>query len=119
MKLFTRLSFLFFGLIFSYSISAQLSGSLDPNFGNNGRVQFDVGGSETETLTGALIQEDAKIIVTGMTGFGSGSIIAARYFPNGSIDPSFGNNGMITTNPGSGLFYAWDLAFSSLLFWKR
>jgi len=76
-------------------------GTLNNNFGTNGRVKIDFANSE-DFLTSLAVQSDGKIISTGYTGTGGNRDIAlARLKPEGSIDSTFGVNGKVTTNIGS------------------
>jgi uncharacterized delta-60 repeat protein len=65
----------------------------DGSFGENGLVTLDFGASEiVERLA---ILGDGRILAVGRSGFGgyTGSIVAARFHPDGSIDPTFGSQG--------------------------
>lgn len=83
----------FFGLA-----RLNADGSLDASFGTNGRVLTSFG-----TFAGArtgLLQPDGRIVAVGWVG--SSNIAAARYNPDGSLDPTFGGDGTVTvTVPGS------------------
>jgi uncharacterized delta-60 repeat protein len=75
-------------------------GSIDNNFGNNGKVVTDIGNSEDARAV--VLQDDGKIIVAGNTKVVSGSetqsqIAVVRYNADGSLDKSFGNNGIVIT----------------------
>lgn len=82
-------------------------GILDNSFGTNGKVitiidiQFASGGSITlkwlyDSGIKILIQTDGKIIATGFSAdFGTRTTTLARYNPDGSIDTSFGTNGIV------------------------
>jgi uncharacterized delta-60 repeat protein len=74
------------------------TGTLDGNFGTGGVVTFN--NSDEEVGYDLEIQPDHKIVIGGTSGLSfSGPRPAAlwRYLPNGSPDPSFGNNGFDTT----------------------
>lgn len=77
------------------------AGSLDPTFGVGGVVLTDFGNT-ADTGTATAIQRDGKIIVVGSSDqSGTGLDFAlARYNPNGSLDPSFGIGGKVTTDFG-------------------
>jgi uncharacterized delta-60 repeat protein len=64
-------------------------GALDPSFGIDGRTLTEVGGDVA--VRGASIQEDGKILVTGTA---DGAEAAARYDTDGSLDPTFGSEGI-------------------------
>jgi uncharacterized delta-60 repeat protein len=79
------------------------SGRLDRTFGNDGKVTTEIGSPcEEDTHISALaIQPDGKIVVAGSghpDGAGSGStFVVARYDSEGALDPTFGENGVVTT----------------------
>ena len=76
------------------------SGALDPSFGSEGTVITDFGAEET--VTALAIQPDGKIVVAGFSensvSFSISDIALARYLPNGTLDSSFGGDGMVTTD---------------------
>ena len=82
-------------------------GTLDPSFGNHGRVGTDFPGLAA-VPSSVVIQPDGKIVVAGgafplFTFLGDFKIV--RYNPNGSLDASFGNGGIVTTSfPGQGSY---------------
>jgi uncharacterized delta-60 repeat protein len=76
-------------------MSGLPAGALDPSFGVGGivRTAFAVGG---ETANAIALQSDRKIVVVGGQGTLSGaSWVVARYNPDGSLDPTFGNGGEV------------------------
>jgi uncharacterized delta-60 repeat protein len=84
-KFILRCSFIFF----SISAAAQTQpGSLDENFGIQGKIITDVGGVSNSTIK---MQADGKIIVAGT----SDSIFLVRYNASGLLDSSFGKNGLV------------------------
>jgi uncharacterized delta-60 repeat protein len=74
--------------------------TLDTTFGVGGLVSTDIGVATTERGSGAAIQSDGKIIVAGQTFPGSAGLDFAlvRYNPDGSLDPTFGSSGKVTTD---------------------
>jgi len=86
-------------------------GTLDETFGNGGKVQTDFPGLAA-VASSVLIQPDGKIVVAGgafdLFPF-QGDFKVARYNPDGSLDPSFGNAGIVTTRFTNGS-YAYALA---------
>jgi uncharacterized delta-60 repeat protein len=77
------------------------SGTLDLSFGTDGKVTTDFAGSGDEA-TAVAVQADRKLIVAGQATINSGSDFAvARYDSNGTLDPSFGTGGKVTTDFGS------------------
>jgi uncharacterized delta-60 repeat protein len=77
-------------------------GSLDNGFGINGMVITPV--SFLSTATALAIQPDGKILVGGT--YHTGDLVniyhiaVARYHPDGSIDSTFGTNGLAMPEPG-------------------
>jgi len=88
--------------VFIFSVVRYLpDGSLDPSFGGDGRVSTELG-------LGAIalsvkVQDDGKIVVAGqrlITGTTS-EMAVVRYLSDGSLDPSFGGDGIVTTMPSA------------------
>jgi uncharacterized delta-60 repeat protein len=75
-------------------------GVLDTSFGNAGVASFDFAGQSSAQAV--AIQPDGRIIAAGGNGGGAGSFALARYNPDGSLDPSFGSFGRVTTVVGLG-----------------
>src|SRR5947208_12176902 len=87
------------------------NGSLDLTFGVGGKVQTDFPGLAA-VASSVVIQPDGKIVVAGgafplFTFLGNFEVV--RYNSNGSLDTSFGNGGIVTTNFPQGS-YAFDVA---------
>lgn len=74
------------------------SGSLDNTFGTNGIVAQDFN-SLNDSIHSVAIQSDGKIVVGGYSGPGF-TWTLARYNSNGSLDTSFGQNGLIRSIQG-------------------
>jgi len=98
-------------LISISSLAFAQAGQLDSTFGTGGivTVNFGVlGDSGRATIGGAAIQFDGKIVVAGGipdgNGHGLSSFAVARFLSNGSLDPTFGKNG-IAAIAGSGGTY--------------
>ncbi len=76
-------------------------GSLDPDFNHDGTVTTAVGSSDDEALSIAL-QPDGKVIAAGYsTSEKDRDFAIVRYSSDGSLDRSFGNEGMVVTPVGS------------------
>jgi uncharacterized delta-60 repeat protein len=75
-------------------------GSLDPSFGGDGRVT--TGSRLGLVAEDVAIQADGKIVAAGHTFFGDGRFALARYAGGGSLDPTFGGDGKVTTDFTSG-----------------
>lgn len=74
---------------------------LDPSFGGDGRVTTDFGSRATSQ--DIAVQPDGRIIVAGKSTARRGDdrdFAAARYLPNGDLDPDFGGDGRVTTDFG-------------------
>jgi uncharacterized delta-60 repeat protein len=84
-------------------------GSADSSFGSNGTVRTQIG-----TGSGAYdvaVQPDGKIVVAGWSDNGTRTSFAlARYKPDGSLDPTFGPGGTVTTPVGPQFDFARALA---------
>ena len=89
-------------------------GTLDTSFGTNGKVTTDIT-YDTDTISSIVLQSDGKIIACGYTNNVEGSytydFALARYNSDGTLDTSFGTNGMVTTDFNSGM----DIIYSIVL----
>jgi len=78
------------------------NGTLDTDFGTNGKVLIDINGSFDEAIV-PLIQPDGSIVVAG-TGGTSGPLgvdsdfAAVRLTSDGDLDSGFGTGGKVRTN---------------------
>ena len=71
------------------------AGALDPSFGSGGLVATDFGKSDDRAFAVAL-QPDGRIVVAGVSNrSGSRDFALARYNTDGSLDLTFGNNGLV------------------------
>ena len=76
-------------------------GTLDPSFGGDGKVTTRVGSGSGAAA--AVLQPDGKIVAVGSASVGGAHRFAlARYRPDGTLDPSFGGDGKVTTRIGGG-----------------
>ena len=78
-------------------------GSIDNNFGINGKVVTPVmHGVITTSIVGLVIQSDGKIIITSGVytdaAYAHEDFALIRYNSDGSLDASFGNNGIVITD---------------------
>jgi len=85
-------------------------GSLDPSFGTSGQVTTSIG--NTATASAGLLQPDGRIVAVGDGGFGGpGTIAAARYNINGTLDLTFGGGtGTLLLSQFPGSFTIGDVA---------
>jgi len=85
-----------FSFFSSNKIMAQAD-TKDPSFGVMGVVKYDF--DDVISIKKMLIQPDNKIIVAGIKGeFPEIDFILARFHQNGSIDSSFGEDGIVLTS---------------------
>ena len=75
-------------------LRSGLDGTPDASFGNGGTVISDFGGNESPATV--AFQTDGKIVIGGSNRDNNGSdFLIARYNPDGSVDGSFGNGGLV------------------------
>lgn len=81
-------------------IRYNTNGSLDSTFGVNGIVTTDINVNSVDYAMSVAVQDDGKLIVAGRTalGFSAFDFALVRYHINGSLDSTFGINGIITTD---------------------
>lgn len=87
-----------------YLMGITSNGVLDASFGTNGVVTY----SNVSFARSLFLQADGKILAatrTGSVGFGM-----IRLNANGSLDASFGNNGVVGTTVTTGNDYSWGIA---------
>lgn len=82
----------------------NVNGTLDASFGTNGNAFVPFGGP-TFGLTTAVLQADGKIVVCGTASnpdlyAGAMALAGVRFNANGSVDNTYGDNGMITAIMG-------------------
>ena len=73
------------------------TGALDPTFGTGGKVMTNIAG-RTDLAFATRLQRDEKIVVTGRVADGGGDppdVGVARYNVDGSLDSTFGTNGIL------------------------
>ena len=79
------------------AVQYNSDGSLDTGFGSNGIVTSDLGNT-TDVGRSVAFQSDGKIILSGTRQgetWDTTDFAAVRYNQNGSIDSSFGTNGVV------------------------
>ena len=82
-------------------------GRLDGSFGVGGKVTADYNGDVNDSLAALALQPDGRLLAVLNSTRG---LIVARYNPNGTPDPTFGNGGAATTDFRGSSFHAADLA---------
>jgi uncharacterized delta-60 repeat protein len=75
-------------------------GSLDTSFDGDGKVRTEIG---TFSVRGhdAIIDPVGRIVVVGSTEPAGGVMTVFRYSPDGSLDPTFDDDGIVTTAIGT------------------
>jgi uncharacterized delta-60 repeat protein len=73
------------------------AGDLDPTFGAGGKVVSSFGPG-FDAASAVAVQPDGRVVIAG-SAF-NGDFLVARYLSNGSLDPSFGTGGLVTTDFG-------------------
>ncbi|WP_319550496.1 delta-60 repeat domain-containing protein [Desulfogranum marinum] len=69
-------------------------GSLDPSFGDQGTVVMQIGRGHDE-ITALAVTPENQIVIAGVAEGTSGSVIVAgRFYDDGSLDASFGEEGV-------------------------
>ena len=87
----------------NYDIAAvryNSDGSLDFSFGNSGISLIELKNA-TDLIIDIAVQPDNKIVAVGYGNNNYRDIAIARYNPNGSLDTSFGVNGIVSTSLGN------------------
>jgi uncharacterized delta-60 repeat protein/gliding motility-associated-like protein len=88
-------------------------GSLDDTFDSDGIVTTAIGSGDDYGYSVA-IQSDGKIVVAGLSFNGSNYDFAlVRYNADGSLDNTFGSNGIVTTVIGSSSDFAYSVAIQN------
>ncbi len=86
------------------ALAQAAPGDLDPSFGTGGKVTTDLGGTDDQIVSMAL-DSQGRIVAAGV-GRAAYDATLARYRPNGSLDPSFGSDGIVTIDFGDGAGFA-------------
>lgn len=71
-------------------------GALDPGFGGDGTVDLGTGEDAGLGGTSVALDSDGRIVVAGFRGNGYGEVIVARFLADGSLDATFGTQGVFT-----------------------
>ena len=70
-------------------------GSVDATLGTNGR-QIVTGAAGHHTVSRAAVRPDGRIVVSGQaSGAHPGTLLLARFTPDGALDPNFGDGGLV------------------------
>ncbi|MBN2351538.1 MAG: hypothetical protein JXD23_03140 [Spirochaetales bacterium] len=88
----------------------ERDGSLDRGFGAGGMTPV-YGGASSQSFNAVAVQTDGRIVTAGYSGTGpDGDFLLMRFLPDGSRDPSFGENGVVLTDFGASADAAFALA---------
>jgi uncharacterized delta-60 repeat protein/uncharacterized repeat protein (TIGR01451 family) len=79
-------------------IRYNTNGSLDTSFGNGGFTRVDFDNGTYDKAEAAALQSDGKIVVVGQSDVIPDYSGLARFNADGSLDTSFGTNGIVTTD---------------------
>jgi uncharacterized delta-60 repeat protein len=93
----------------------NIDGSLDPKFGTGGKV-FSNFGNVTIYGYAEALQSDGKIVAVGDNAGGNNNgdeFSLVRYNSDGSVDTTFGVNGLFAISLGSTANYAHDVAIQT------
>ena len=88
--------------LFGAASAKAAPGDLDPTFSGDGKALTSIGVSSYGN--DVAVQADGKIVVVGGSDAGAGGttrFALTRFMPDGSLDPSFGGDGMVTTDFGN------------------
>lgn len=88
------------------AVALAAPGDLDPGFGGDGTVTTEIG-SYGRAAWAVAIQPDGKVVVGGRAEY---RFALARYTSDGSLDPTFDGDGMVTTQVGGYSESAYDIA---------
>jgi len=94
------------------AIRYNSDGSLDASFGNKGAASFHVGTAGADNVGHSVsLQTDGKIIMAGTATVGGNTVFCVlRFTKDGTIDPTFGTNGVTTTVIGTGSNNCYSMA---------
>ncbi len=96
-------------------VRLESDGSLDNSFGENGLIILDIDNDSEDDSRAIAIQEDQKIVIAGTAGKNnSADFLLVRFLTNGSLDNTFGNNGIVQLDLATDSYdYARSLAIQS------
>lgn len=79
----------------------EVNGALDLSFGTNGKVLTNFG-NVVDWGPALVVQPDGKVVISGICSVSSQNLFCVqRYNDSGSIDPTFGLSGSVTTAMGT------------------
>lgn len=90
--------YLFAAFVIPFHLFSQ-NGNLDYSFGRQGKVEYNIA-HYNESITSAALQTNGKIVVAGhiQRRFSPNELMIARFNENGSVDETFGTDGLVETD---------------------
>jgi uncharacterized delta-60 repeat protein len=86
------------------ALALGAAGDLDPSFDGDGRLVQNLGQLRRDgPATSMVRQSDGKYVIAGTSDAlteARGDFMVVRYMPDGSLDPSFGGDGIVITDFG-------------------
>ena len=80
-----------------FALRLMPDGSYDSSFGTNGIARYDIGSGD-DYASAVVLQPDGKAIIGGTANNGNdNNFCLIRINEDGSLDPTFGNNGIVIT----------------------
>jgi uncharacterized delta-60 repeat protein len=92
-------------------IRLNADGTLDASFGGGDGI-VTLNRSNWDEFSSVVVEADGKILAAGQDSNGYGHAVIARFNADGSLDNSFGGNGVFATQYGSGTATIHDLALA-------
>lgn len=83
-------------------LKLNIDGSLDSSWGAGGVVTLSTAGNFKDEVYKMHVQSDGKVVLAGRTYNSNWDILLMRCNPDGSLDNSFGTNGVVTSDISSG-----------------
>lgn len=89
------------------------AGVLDNTFGTAGVLTTELGGNVDDYPLQVIMQPDGKILVTGVKFGTTQDLVIARYNANGTLDNTFGTNGLVIEDINNTNEIAFDIALQA------
>lgn len=99
------------GVVVQTLVRFNENGSLDSSFNGNGVVKMQAGDADSY-IYDTIVQSDGKLLTAGSRGVdGNADFTIVRYIADGTLDTSFGTNGIVMTDFGNNTIdSAFDIA---------
>lgn len=83
---------------FEFAVARYMpNGTLDATFGIGGMITTDIVPNASDQIANITLQPDGKIIAVGLGDIANTNIMkGVRYLPNGSLDTTFADNGIVS-----------------------